>query len=668
MVYENKKQQVYPGINPRALLRNFPSEEQEIVKNLSADFYITGGFKEVSMGQSVYRYFFLKFPDDKAAAFGVKDEVIVLLSPFEQFEPRTLDAIEKIQEKNPGFRLDKISAFVISKDNKFIEKLGTTIKTQKESRLITPFTYDELSGPKPTAYFRKRIKDFFFERNLYDFDSPLRRDLYFFGRDDLCQSLIDKHQTGQNASLFGLRRSGKTSILLSVCRRIGQQAGFASLIDCQILYQMQWCGALHYVIAKVNEDHHAKIIIDKNDYNEENATISFIRDIEKISKKIKKSVLLAFDEIEQVTFDVSFSESWRSGASYVRFWHTIRGVSQRQENPITILIAGTNPKCLETPFVMGGDNPLYGQIKPEYIPGFSVAQAKQMIETLSSYMGISIEEDVYSYLVREFGGHPFLMRQACSHMKSTLKEESDRKIDRLFFERSVYTFSEGLGRGFCEMVIGVLAEHYADEYTMLSYLARGDVDDFTALAKSDPAYTQHLIGYGVLCKSGDGYDFKIDAVKKHLSAKERYQKLNLSESEKLAEISARRNEVEHKLRKLISQVLRSLHGEDEAKKIVLSKHDSKARAKYSHLNYKDLFDANKHEIYFNDLRELMRKSWEDGFRNVFSEDVEKFNSRMILLNSIGRSDAHKKHVSDADMQSFRGAMTWLELKVDDYFN
>ena len=63
----------------------------------------------------------------------------------------------------------------------------------------------------------------------------------------------------------------------------------------------------------------------------------------------------------------------------------------------------------------------------------------------------------------------------------------------------------------------------------------------------------------------------------------------------------------------------------------------------------------------------MRKNWESGFRHIFSEDVEKFNSRMILLNSIGRSDAHKKEVSDADMQSFRGAMTWLEGKVDDYF-
>jgi len=253
-------------------------------------------------------------------------------------------------------------------------------------------------------------------------------------------------------------------------------------------------------------------------------------------------------------------------------------------------------------------------------------------------------------------------------MKTEVDKLDSRKIDRLLYERSVLSFSQGAGHGFCEMVIGVLSEHYKDEYTMLSYLARGDISDFNDLAASDTNYTQHLIGYGVISRSENGYDFKIDAVKKHLSTKERYRKLNLTDAEKLSEIGARRNEVEHRLRKLVSQVLRMAYGEQAAKNLVLAKHDPKNKAKYSNLEYRDLFNANKHEIYFNDLKELMRKNWENGFRNIFSEDVEKFSSRMTLLNSIGRSDAHKKDVSDSDMQSFRGAMSWLEEKVDDYFS
>lgn len=667
MTTKKNSQKVYPGINRRSRLDQLTNEEQDIVANLSSKFYISTSCKSISIGRSEYRYLFLKFPENKAISFGVKDEIIVVFSPFENFEPRTLDAIEDIQEANNGYRLDKICAIVISKDGDFLEKLDRTIKTQKESRLIIPFSYNELAEHQPEEFFRNRIKRYSFERNLYDFDSPLRKDIYFFGRDDICQGIIDKHFAGQNSSLFGLRRSGKTSILLSVCRRIGNQDGFATLIDCQLLHLMSWNDALFHLASTVNDEHHCKLVITKTDYTESNAPLAFVKDIERIHKKLKKSFLIALDEIEQITFDVSFSPRWRDGTDYIKFWHVLRSLFQSQNNPITILIAGTNPRCLETPFIMGGDNPLYGQIKAEYIQGFSVPQTKQMIETLSSYMGISIDEDIYAYLTREFGGHPFLMRQACSHIKTELDILSKRHIDRLLYDTLVTSFNDGVGHTFCDMVIGVLSEHYKDEYTMLTYLARGDVSDFAELANSDPTYTQHLVGYGVLSKSQSGYDFKIDAVKKHLAKREKYKTLNLSNPEKLAEISERRNNVECHLRKLVSQVLRTILGEDAAKQLVLSKFDTKKRANLSSIQYKKLFDANKHEIYFDDLRELMRKNWQNGFRNIFNEDVEKFNSRMILLNSIGRSDAHAKEVSDSDMQTFRGAMSWLESKVQEYF-
>ncbi|MEE4372671.1 ATP-binding protein [Pseudomonas alliivorans] len=658
---------VYSGLNPKAKLTSFPSDEASIVSNLAKEFYVTTGSKTLIIRNSKYRYFFLKFPDDKASSFGAKDEIIVLLSPFENFEPRTLDAIEEIQDLNPGYRLDKICAFVISKDEEFLTILNRTIKTHKESRLIIPFTYDELSAPQSSDFFRQRIKDYFFERNLFDFDSPLKKDLYFFGREDTCQNIIDKHQSGQNSSLFGLRRSGKTSILLSVCRRITAQGGYAILLDCQRLHLESWAGALYIIIEDALKNFNCKIPLKKTLYTETNAASQFINDLNLINKKIKQPLLIALDEIEQITFDVSFSENWKSGIDYVKFWHVLRSVSQSQNSPITFLIAGTNPRCLETPFIKNGDNPLYGQIKPQYIDGFTVNQTKQMIETLSSYMGISVDEDIYSYLTREFGGHPFLIRQACSYIKSILDKGHSRHIDRKLYDQAILDFSGDAGHSYCEMVVGVLSEQYQDEYTMLTYLARGDDIEFSGLANSDPAYTNHLIGYGVISKSDSGYDFKIDAVKKHLAAKNRYKKLNLNQPEKLAEISKRRNAVELRLRKLVGQILRSRLGETKAKDHIVSKYNSAQQKKCEKLTFRELFDSTQNKIYFDDLRGLMQRTWEDDFRNVFSEDIEKFNARMVLLNSIGRSDAHANTVSDADMESFRGAMSWLELKIDEYF-
>lgn len=660
---------VYAGINPRATrhVKRFAETERKIVENLAKHFYVTAGRHDLTIGQSDYRYFFLKFTDSFTETFGTADELIVLFSPFSRFEPRTLDAIERVQATHPGYRLDKISAFVISLDDDFVEKVDGLIKSEKETRIITPFTYSELAANCDEHFFRERIKKYYFERNLFDFDSPLRKDLYFFGREDVCQKLIDKHRAGRNGSLFGLRRSGKTSILLSIRRRLVSERQHAVLVDCQILHLLRWWDALFYLVKRVCEESGTAMPTDSSSYTEAKAAIAFESDMTAISRTLGSRVLLLLDEIEQITFGVSFSEHWNSGADYVCFWHVLRSMLQRQESPFTVILAGTNPRCLETPFIQSRDNPLYGQVTPEYISGFSLHQTRQMIETLSRYMGITIEDDVYTYLCREFGGHPFLIRQACSYMKSELDKVGSRTIDRAFYDRSVREFNEGSGQTFCEMVVGVLREYYKDEYTMLTYLSRGDSVEFNQLASSDPTYTQHLLGYGVLKRSSTGYDFGIDAVMKYLASKERYRRLNLSNPEKLAEIGERRNAVEILLRKLVSQVLRSIHGEDTAKQQVLAKHDPKKRARYASLAYRDLFDSSQHEIYFDDLRELMRRNWDPVFRNVFSEDVEKFSSRMILLNSIGRSDAHAKEVSEADMQTFRGTMQWLESKVSDYF-
>lgn len=661
------EKKVYPGLHHGVDLSFLDATERAITLNLAKHFYVTKCM-EISVGNSDYRYLFIKLCDDMALSHGVKNEIIALFSPFDNFEPRTLDAIEIIQEEHKGFRLDKICAFVISKDERFISRLESTVKTQKESRVITPFTYGELSKNNDGNFFRDRIKSFFFERNLFDFDSPLKKDIYFFGREYVSHQLVEKHLSGENGALFGLRRSGKTSILFSISRVLHARGGSSVIIDCEALHLNRWWMALYYVVDKINKSGPKRINIDRNNYTEDSASIEFERDIARLKGRTPGKFLIIFDEIEQITFDVSFSENWRNGSDFVKFWHMMRAVFQSNDNPITFIIAGTNPRCLEIAFINGGDNPLYGQITPMYIEGFDVDQTKVMVGTLASYMGMKFDEEIYTDLKREFGGHPFLIRQACSFIKGKIATGMSRRVDRLLYASAIAEFNAGFGAKFCEMVIGVLSEHYKDEYTMLSYLARGDVTDFNDLAASDPSYTQHLLGYGVLEKSESGYDFKIDAIKKYMENKEKYQRINLSDEEKRTEISLRRNNIEHRLRKLVRQCLVTAIGEDELKRQMLGKHDSNKRRKYINLSCADLFNPDKHEIYFNDLRELMSKHWEPTFRNIFNEDVEKFNSRMILLNSVGRSDTHMKDVKDHDMQTFRGAMTWLEEKVKTYFD
>ncbi|MDD2367754.1 MAG: hypothetical protein PHQ90_00545 [Sulfuricurvum sp.] len=660
---------VSSGIHPHAKenMKEFCSpDEYKILNQLGQEFYIST-LKYIRIGSSTYNYAFIKFPDLKSKVFGIENEMIFLLSGFENFEPRTIDAIENILNENSGFRLDKICTFIASNDIDFISKIDTLIQSNNESSVIIPFTYHELLSQQNSNFFIERIKKYFFERNLFDFESPLRKDTYFFARENICHELVDAHISNTNAGIFGLRRSGKTSILFSIKRILKKRNAYATIIDCQKLHLNRWWRALYYIIHTINKEHTIKMQIDIEKYTEENAAMQFENDISKLNRKINKNnakILLIFDEIEHLTFGISISQYWKTGDDYIKFWQVLRGLYQKLDNPITFLIAGTNPKCIETPFINKVDNPLYHQIKCRYIESFQVDQTKVMVKTLANYMGITFEEETYTYLTREYGGHPFLIRQACSYIWSELRKQNFTKVDRSIYADYTQRFNESIGHKYCEMIIGVLEEYYNDEYMMLTYLARNDIDEFNYFAKNDPTYTEHLLGYSILEKSLIGYDFKMDILKKYLEKKNQYQKQNLTDEEKRTEIGSRRNAIEIKLRKVVIQQLKARFGDTEAKNKVLKITNPKNKT----LLLKELFDPDKNDIYLSNLIEIIRLNWIDCFQNIFETDVEKFKSRMTILNSIGRSDAHAKNVKDYDMQSFRGSMTWLEERVDSFLD
>lgn len=655
------------GRNPRANFQHFDSFEYEIIKSLSKSFYITNGGGIININISKYKYCLLKLTSDQTKVFGDLNEIIVLFSPFENFEPRTLDAIDVIHKRFSEFRLDKICTIVLSKDPLFEGKLQSLFKINQESRVVIPFSYNEINASTPKEFFTSRITKYYFSRDLFDFESPLRQDFYFFGRDGLSHSLIDRHLRKENSGIFGLRKSGKTSALFSVLRNAKQKEIPSSIIDCQTLHLNSWNKALYYVAQKINESAKSSISIEQKNYSTENAHIQFEVDITKIKNKNNKPVLLIFDEIEHITPKISASENWREGKDFLIFWQVVRSTFQKEDSPLTFIIAGTNPTCIEKQFINKTDNPIYNQFKPIYISGFDIDDTKNMVSTLGRYMGMRFRDEIYTYLTADYGGHPFLIRQICSAIyqaKKDLPQEFD--IDRLFYEQCKDNFNSNSGDKYCEMIIGVLKEHYVDEHTMLTYLASGKQNEFAELAESDSSYVHHLIGYGIVEKLPLGYSFKIDTLKKYLENKNKYTTLNQNNSERLAEISKRRNDAEIQLRKIVRTQLLSHLTEQEARREVTKGYDVSQKKKSDSLSYKELFNPNKNNIYFSDLFNLMRKFWPQCFINIYNEDVEKFSARMTIINSIGRSDAHAKNVSDADMQSFRGAISWLEEKNNNF--
>jgi hypothetical protein len=653
---------ITPGIHPNATLENFNEEEKKIIKKLSSDWYITnsGGTIKLSV-TSFYKYFLLKPTAKYQELFNIEREIIVVFSDYNDFEPRTLDAFDYVINQYQELRIEKVCSVLISKDENIEAKIRDLLKSDPEYQIIVPFYFKEITENSDPYFVRNRFQEHFYSRDLFAFQSPLKKDLYFFGRTDLVHKLVNRHRSSENSGLFGLRKTGKTSIIFGIRRVIEANSGVSVFIDCQnpSFHRKRWFAALRYVIEELKSQNEVSVAVgDESKYSEDHASTAFEKDLIKIYKRLKKkTILIIFDEIEQITPEISASEHWKTGSDFIFFWQALRSIFQKHDQLFTYLIAGTNPKCIEIDRMNGVDNPIFSQLPYEYIPSFDVPQTREMVRKLGRIMGLQFDETIYGRLTDDFGGHPFLIRNVCSAINKLVSEERPVRIDKSTYELGVQRFNE-LYSNYIEMILTVLKEYYNDEYEMLKYLDLGDILTFNDFAKLSKEYTNHLLGYGVLDRNKNIFTFKIESVKLFLTEANKYKKVNPSQQEMLAEISERRNIMEPKLREIVRKGLRQQYGESEAKKKVLDIFGGSRISKYSSYSYKDVFDPRKADIYFEDLRKIIEKEW-SVFEHLFGRNKEYFSTAMKEVNKY-RADAHAKSLTKEEMDCFRVFATRLE--------
>jgi hypothetical protein len=286
-----------------------------------------------------------------------------------------------------------------------------------------------------------------------------------------------------------------------------------------------------------------------------------------------------------------------------------------------------------------------------------------MVRKLGRIMGIKFKDTIYGKLTEDFGGHPYLVRHVCSVINRIAGRERPTEVDKQLYEKGKEVFAREYG-GYMEMILGVLRDFYSDEYAMLQYLACGDHETFREFERLSPYYTNHLLGYGIIEESRGDYAFSIESLRGHLLAKHKYVRINLSNSEKLQEISERRNALEPKLRQLVRAQLAARYGKAAATDIVVAMLGETRHSKQRALSYEELFDPRLARIYWDDVRKLILKEW-DCFRFIFGGDASDFGRRMETINKY-RVDAHASNISDEETAYVRTCFTALEQSVSEF--
>lgn len=611
------------------------------------------------------KYVFMKPEQPFKEGFGFEREILCIFSEKDDFQAKDAEIVDIIYNENKA-RVDPFVCILLSECDEINEKIDKLTYKDPDNICIVPFSIPWLLKNKPQiSDIRTIFQNYMYARDLFSFESPIKKDISFFGREDILLLFIDRFRQGQNSGLFGLRKIGKTSVLYAIERRIkSKNIGGTLYFDCTnpSFYKSRWFKCLQtliqHLVKEMNIPYSLKINALNLDYDEQNAAAYFEEDVLIIMEKENvERILLMLDEIEWISFNTSSEQHW--GNDFLPFWQTLRSIHQNSNGKFCFIISGVNPKCIEEEAVMGYDNPLFALLNPTFLKPFDIDTTRKMVRKLGRYMGIKFEESLYPKLYGLYGGHPFLVRHACSKL-CNYEPSRPLTFNLEMFDLHSNKINSSL-MPYVKQILNILAIWYPDEYQQIIELAQGNYESVRKYIENEPEYIEHLLGYGIVNYIDGIPKLSIFLMSKQLKKETarssdplfEYDESNTNLDDIYAEVSIRRNMIEHKLRILLKQSLKLFHGKNCMGELFKAIPSTRADG-LNRYSYEDVWD----QLYFIDLIQIIDKNW-TLLQKWFSRNK---NDVMIWLNHINdyRIDAHAKKISESDLIYLRVAFTRLE--------
>lgn len=537
--------------------------------------------REQTFKSSFYSIHFIKPVAKLKQLYNLGDEVLIICcnDALRNFKSRTKDFIDYLLVTQFKNRLDKITCFLLDDCDNIQEIIKADRAENPDARLIVPFSYTEMESGLNDCMLQDRLRAFLYERDLFGIASPLKDEYLFFGKDrtNVISELYGKYRQGEHGGLFGLRRIGKTSVLNLLRRRVEQDNGVVVYFDCSKYHHLRWNSFLHQIIldimgkygyadAETGEIHLPNcfsIPESGSRYTEAKAAINFEADLKSLHHGLNnKRILLIFDEIELISYTTSPSDHWRNEKDALFFWQTLRAISQTNNQIFSFVIAGVNPKCIENAKINGFDNPIFNILTPQFISLFDLEDVKKMVSDIGGHLGLQFEDEIFTKLIDDYGGHPFLTRQVCSKINMEILEHGDSRpyvVSKYSYDKHAKEYQTKM-EGVIQQILGVLQDYYPDEYELLKKLALDGNAEFKRQLGFGENSISHLLGYCLIKVVEGDYFIRIRSIEEFIKDKYRYDKTLSDPSEKLTRISIRRNDLEIKMRKIIAFQLNIKYG------------------------------------------------------------------------------------------------------------
>lgn len=470
-------------------------DEMEIAKVFTNGFDVNWARKRRAHNTELSCYI-LGAEDFMKQTFGFDFEIALFLSKYDKSEPRTIQAINQILSEPPYIgRVDNGLFIVVGRDSSIEDWIGhystvnpmpRTAIGMNESSIISD------SAADPWA-LRNKISQFLFQQDLFDNRLPLESDLYFFGRKDKVHGITEAIRRGENRGVFGLRKTGKTSLLFKIARHCEENLIAAVLYyDCKDpeIRGQHWGELLRDIAERIEKTFSLSV-------NPSGSPGKYFREVcAKIPET--KRLCIVFDEIEYISFLAKLNPHWQQ--EYVDFWQTLWSV-QSTNRRICFIVCGVNSGVTEVDLVNDVQNPMFQIFTPVYVTGLEIGELRSMVRAFGRRMGINFDETAISYLFEQYGGHPLLSRMACSftHQRPELpRDKRPVKIDRGFLTQTSERRDAELVN-YSAHVISEVKIFYPLEFDILEMIARGQVADVIELGATEND-VRHIEKYGLISR------------------------------------------------------------------------------------------------------------------------------------------------------------------------
>jgi len=258
---------------------------------------------------------------------------------------------------------------------------------------------------------------------------------WFFGRTKLLNDIPIMLRQGQNVGVFGLRKSGKTSLLNQVRLRLIDVP--VAYLDCQAYVPVAvdlLREILYRLLAETERLVGRKLPVAKRTetLNELRAQLVVLH--EKLTEKTSERFVIILDEIDKWFPNRRDPDSAVTLKESITLFRILRALAQ-ERRMLSILIAAYRPEINRQNLLLEPvtENPMYGSFHETFLGFLGEDDTRRMIVDLGTLKEIVWSEDALKAVYRASGGHPMFSRLLASEacLEGTRKQVAFGDVRRV---------------------------------------------------------------------------------------------------------------------------------------------------------------------------------------------------------------------------------------------